>query len=138
MQGRPDDVRGIQAMLLSTGFFPTPESFNAHMSEKLTNFFLSNLKYIMGGAGASPPAPALTSPAARIAPAAASPDAIAAASESARAAELERVKAELERVKAEAAIAAEVERRMHAAELERIRSEAATASATPHCRCTLS
>ena len=168
MQGRPDDVRGIQAMLLSSGFFPTPESFNAHMSEKLTTFFLSNLEFIMGGASASSPAPMLASPAALITPAAASPDAIAVAFESAHAAartaeldrvraeaaivlerqkhaaELERVKAEaarvaeLERVKAEAAIAAEVERRMHAAELEQIRSGAATASATQHCRCTLS
>jgi hypothetical protein len=125
MQGRPDDVRGIQAMLLSTGFFPTPESFNAHMSEKLTNFFLSNLKYIMGGAAASPPALMLTSPAALIAPAAAASDAITArgASESAHAAASA---AELERVRAEAAIL--LERQKHAAELERVKAEAARAT----------
>ncbi len=136
MQGRPDDVRGIQMMLLSSGFFPTSESFNKHMSEKLTTFFLSNLEIIMGGAVVSPPAQLLAAPAmhpaaALIAPAAASLDPIAAAFESAHAAELEQVRAEaaMERVKAEAASAAELERVKAEAAMQRVKAEAAASAA---------
>jgi hypothetical protein len=153
MQGRPEDVREIQATLLSSGFFTTPNSFNAHMSDKLTNFFLSNLDYIMYGEvpvsapvlTQLPASPAIYPPPALIAPAAASlqPTATGSAHATARAVELELVRAEaaraeLGRVKAEAELERVKAEAAHAAELERVRAEAATASASPQCRCRVS
>jgi hypothetical protein len=166
MQGRPEDVSEIQNTLLSTGFFPTPERFNQHMSEKLTNFFVSNLGYIMSGVADSQPVEQLAPPALHHTPALTVPTAapydvtgtrIASAQAATHAAELEQVKAEavraielerikaehaaeLERVKAEAVRAIELERikAKHAAELERVKSESATATTTPKCSCSVS
>jgi hypothetical protein len=131
MQGRPEDVSEIQTTLLSTGFFPTPERFNQHMSEKLTTFFVSNLDYIMNGVADPQPAGRPAPPALHQTPAlavsiAAPFDAIGTQIASAQAATHA---AELERVKAEAVRAIELERikAEHAAELERVKAEAVRA-----------
>ena len=47
MQGRPDDVREIQATLLSSGFFPTPSAFNENMEITLSALFSKSFREVL-------------------------------------------------------------------------------------------
>ena len=92
MQGRPDDVREIQATLLSPGFFSTPSAFNEHMESTLCDLFGKSIGEIMPDAREEVQAHAAEMERVK-----------AAAREEVQAAELERMRVavELERFRAE-------------------------------------